>query len=70
MKMIQKVNLILRIFSLSESIMPVRSCTINGKPGYKWGSQGKCYPYNAANTQSRNRAKAKAAKQGRAIKAN
>ena len=50
--------------------MPVRSCTINGKPGFKWGRQGKCYPYNAASIQSRNRAKAKAARQGRAIKAN
>lgn len=23
--------------------MPVKKCTIDGKPGYKWGDQGKCY---------------------------
>ena len=23
--------------------MPLNTCTINGKDGYKWGDQGKCY---------------------------
>ena len=28
--------------------MPIKECTINGKNGYKWGDQGKCYiGYNA-----------------------
>jgi len=38
--------------------MPLMRCTINGKKGWKWGKSGKCYL-----------SKAKAAKQGRAIKA-
>lgn len=41
--------------------MPVQRCTKNGKSGWKWGSNGKCYVGNGA--------KAKAAKQGAAIKA-
>lgn len=41
--------------------MPVQECTKNGKPGYKWGKSGKCYTGGGA--------KAKAEKQGRAIKA-
>ena len=39
--------------------MPVMKCTINGKPGYKWGQSGICYTGEDA--------KAKAAMQGRAI---
>lgn len=39
--------------------MPVRKCQINGKDGYKWGNDGKCY--TGAN------AKAKAEEQGRAV---
>lgn len=23
--------------------MPVKKCQINGKQGYKWGDEGKCY---------------------------
>ena len=42
--------------------MPVKRCTSRGKPGYKWGDKGKCYTGPGA--------RAKAAKQGRAIKAN
>ena len=41
--------------------MPVKRCTSKGKKGYQYGSQ-KCYTGPDA--------KAKAAKQGRAIKAN
>lgn len=41
--------------------MPVKSCQRKGKSGHKWGDKGKCY----TGTGSR----AKAAKQGRAIKA-
>ena len=42
--------------------MPVKRCTSRGKPGYKWGDKGKCYTGPGA--------RVKAAKQGRAIKAN
>ncbi len=24
--------------------MPLKQCQINGKPGWKWGNEGKCYP--------------------------
>jgi hypothetical protein len=39
--------------------MPVKSCQINGEPGYKWGDEGKCYTGPDA--------KAKAYEQGKAI---
>ena len=41
--------------------MPVKRCTINGKPGHKWGDKGVCFtgPDSAK----------KAASVGRAIKA-
>lgn len=42
--------------------MPVMKCTKDGKSGYKWGKSGHCYTGKGA--------KAKAEKQGRAIKAN
>lgn len=40
------------------------------KGWYRWGSKGKKYHYTPGNEQSRKAAKAKAKKQGRAIKAN
>lgn len=49
--------------------MPVKRCMKNGRPGFKWGDQGKCYTYNPANDASRERAKSKASKQGRAARA-
>lgn len=49
--------------------MPVQRCTINGKPGFRWGSSGKCYGYTAGNSASRNRARNKAERQGRAVRA-
>ena len=27
--------------------MPIQKCTSDGKPGYKWGEEGKCYRKNA-----------------------
>jgi hypothetical protein len=42
--------------------MPKKACTSKGKSGIKWGDSGKCYTGKGA--------AAKAAKQGRAIKAN
>lgn len=50
--------------------MPVQTCTLNGKTGYKWGKSGRCYTYTAGDEASRNRAKNKATTQGRAIQAN
>lgn len=41
--------------------MPIQACTINGKRGYKWGSQGKCYAGRSG--------RAKAERQMRAIEA-
>jgi len=49
--------------------MPVKRCSKNGKPGYKWGDSGVCYTYTSGNKNSRERAKKKALKQGRAVEA-
>jgi 2'-5' RNA ligase len=49
---------------------PVTPCQEGGQPGYKWGEEGNvCYPYEAGNEASRQRAYDKAAQQGRAIHA-
>ena len=50
--------------------MPVKQCQEDGKPGYKWGDQGKCYTYTEGNESSKKQAKKKAAKQGQAAHAN
>lgn len=47
--------------------MPVQKCQKNNKPGWKWGENGKCYTYSSKAGSSD--AKAKAARQGRAIRA-
>jgi len=44
-----------------ETIMPVKRCQSNKKPGYKWGDQGNCY--------TGKNARQKALRQGRAIHA-
>ena len=49
--------------------MPVMTCQIGGKPGYKWGPEGKCYPYEPKSEVSRQRAHQRAVAQGRAIEA-
>lgn len=46
--------------------MPVKRTTKNGKPAYRWGDSGKAYTYTAGNKASREQAKAKARRQGRA----
>lgn len=51
-------------------MMPVKSCKKDGKPGYKWGDEGKCYTYSPKSKASRERARKKAREQGQAIKAN
>lgn len=47
--------------------MPLMRCEEDGKPGYKWGENGKCYTYTPGNEQSRKAAKRKAILQGVAI---
>jgi hypothetical protein len=44
--------------------MPVKECEDNGKPGLKWGDQGKCYTYSPYNKDSKNKAKRSAIIQG------
>ena len=48
--------------------MPIERVTKNGKPGYRFGKSGKVYTYTAGDEASRKRARAKAAKQERAIR--
>lgn len=52
--------------------MPVTRCVSDGLPGFRWGTEGKCYTYDpraknadAQRTAARNRALA----QGRAVEA-
>ena len=32
--------------------MPVKNCEINGRPGWKWGNEGKCYPGPAGKSKA------------------
>lgn len=50
--------------------MPVQTCRLNGRDGYKWGKQGRCYTYKQGSKRSEADALAKATLQGRAIEAN
>jgi len=47
--------------------MPVKECQENGKPGFKWGDEGKCYTYTPNDKTSRENARRKVEKQGVAI---
>lgn len=47
--------------------MPIKTCQSDGKPGYKYGDEGKCYTYDPNNEESKKSAEEKAKKQGRAI---
>ena len=47
--------------------MPVKECNLEGKPGYKWGDEGKCYTYSPNNEGQRRTAKKSALLQGIAI---
>jgi len=49
--------------------MPIMPCSKDGKPGYKYGKDGKCYVYTSGNEASRKRAKKRAINQGVAIEA-
>ncbi len=48
--------------------MPTERTTKNGKPGFRFGPTGRVYTYTPGNRRSRNAARDKAARQGRAIK--
>lgn len=50
--------------------LPLKRCNAEGKPGWKWGDSGNCYPYTSGNVPSERAAKGKALRQGRAIEAN
>jgi hypothetical protein len=47
--------------------MPIQQTTKGGKPGYRYGEQGKVYTYKADDEASRKRARQKAIDQGLAI---
>lgn len=49
--------------------MPIQRVVMNGKPGYRWGDDGKVYTYKAGDVKSRTAAKNRALRQGRAIEA-
>lgn len=47
--------------------MPVQRCVCNGKPGYRYGTQGACYRYTPGDKASMDRAKQRAHIQGYAV---
>lgn len=47
--------------------MPLQSCRVDEKPGYKWGESGACYVYDPDDDESRRKAKQRAILQGSAI---
>lgn len=49
--------------------MPVERVTVGGRPGYRWGREGKAYLYTPGSTTSRARAYALATRQGQAARA-
>jgi hypothetical protein len=44
--------------------MPIQSCKENDKPGFRWGSKGRCYVYTPGDKASMKAAKKKAFNQG------
>lgn len=53
-----------------EVVVPVHRSKDSQGPYYQWGESGKKYHYEAGDKSSRERAKAKAERQGRAARAN
>lgn len=47
--------------------MPVTRCSVNGRPGLKWGDSGKCYTYDPKVKGSKGRAYRKVMAQKSAI---
>lgn len=50
--------------------MPIERCSVEGKPGFRWGKKGKCYTYKSGDADSRQKALVEASRQGRTIEAN
>ena len=50
--------------------MPIVVCQADRRPGFKFGPTGKCFTFARGNRRSMQRARALAARQGRAIEAN
>lgn len=50
--------------------MPIKKCSLDGKPGWKWGDEGTCYTYDPESASGSTVAKAKATKQAAAAYAN
>ncbi len=48
-------------------LMPLNKATSGGKPGYRWGQEGKVYTYKPGDAASRLKAKKAALRQGLAI---
>lgn len=42
-------------------------CSIDNRPGWRWGKQGKCYPYTPGDKSSESRARNRALDQAIAI---
>ncbi len=42
----------------------MKKCSVDGKPGYKWGDRGHCYTYKSGDEASEKAAKKKAFNQG------
>lgn len=55
--------------SSKETVMPVHRSKDGDGPYYQWGDSGKKYHYEAGNEESREAAKERAKKQGRAARA-
>jgi hypothetical protein len=53
---------------MQEENMPVHRTKKNGKPAFQWGAEGKKYPYTPGDKKSREEAKRKAQRQGRAVR--
>jgi len=49
--------------------MPVESCSLDGKSGFRYGKEGKCYTYTSGDESSKQEARKKANAQGIAMRA-
>ncbi|HZO69404.1 MAG TPA: HK97 family phage prohead protease [Kribbellaceae bacterium] len=47
--------------------MPLKRCETDGRPGWKWGDEGKCYPYSKGDESSEKAARKKALAQAAAM---
>jgi len=49
--------------------MPIESCSLDGKSGFRYGKEGKCYTYTSGDESSKQEARKKANAQGIAMRA-